>query len=222
MDEWNLKEDSKALDLLQKLGVNEESYIVDVKKREVTKAEEIWEALKVRHVNVNRVKEARIETLESEFESLKMNIGDSLDVYAGRISQIATQASSLGHTMNEKRLVRKLLGSAFEERTKKKIVEEDMSGKLLFSGANGKWKGKQQKCEHCSCRNSTQEDFGHRRGKGRMSGKGRGDSGVQQDKSHIRCYRCNELGHYRSECPNLEGREEANLVQDEDEEPTLL
>nr|GEZ47145.1 zinc finger, CCHC-type [Tanacetum cinerariifolium] len=38
----------------------------------LTSAKEIWEALKVRHVGIERVKEARVQTIESEFESLKM------------------------------------------------------------------------------------------------------------------------------------------------------
>ena len=81
----------------------------------LTSAKEIWDALKVRHVGVDRVKEARLQTLESGFESLKMDANDSLDVYAGKISEIASQASSLGHTLDDKRLVRKLLGSVPEK-----------------------------------------------------------------------------------------------------------
>ncbi|XP_076939409.1 uncharacterized protein LOC143608108 [Bidens hawaiensis] len=80
-----------------------------------TSAKEIWDALKVRHVGVDRVIEARLETLESDFESLKMGVDESLDVYAGKISEITSQASNLGHTMNDKKLVRKLLSSVPEK-----------------------------------------------------------------------------------------------------------
>ena len=44
-----------------------------------------------------------------------MNVTESLDVYAGKISGIASQASSLEHTLDDKRLVRKLLGSVLEK-----------------------------------------------------------------------------------------------------------
>ncbi|XP_076893997.1 uncharacterized protein LOC143546163 [Bidens hawaiensis] len=81
----------------------------------LTSAKEIWDALKVRHVGVDRVKEARLETLELDFESLKMGVDESLDVYAKKISEIASQASNLGHTMNDKKLVRKLLSSVPEK-----------------------------------------------------------------------------------------------------------
>ena len=220
----------------------------------LTSAKDIWDALKVRHIGVDRVKEARLQTLESGFESLKMDANDSLDVYAGKISEIASQASSLGHTLDDKRLVRKLLGSvpekfiqivaaieqfadlntmpfqeavgrlkAFEERTKKQTKEEDMSSRLLFTEADKKVKDKHQRCEHCGCGNSNHGDFGRGQGRGQGSRKGQGDSGVQRDKSHIRCHKCHELGHYRNECPKSEKKnEEANLIWDVDDEPTLL
>ncbi|PWA41236.1 hypothetical protein CTI12_AA555430 [Artemisia annua] len=34
-----------------------------------------------------------------------------------------------------------------------------------------------------------------------------------QDNSQIRCYKCKELGHYKSECPKWEKEHEANLIQ---------
>nr|GEX47044.1 augmin subunit 6 [Tanacetum cinerariifolium] len=45
----------------------------------LTSAKEIWEALKVRHLGIERVKEARVQTIVSEFESLKMGANEPLD-----------------------------------------------------------------------------------------------------------------------------------------------
>ena len=112
---------------------------------------------------------------------------------------------------------------AFEERTKKQTKEEDMSSRLLFTEADKKVKDKHQICKHCGCGNSNHGDFGRGQGRGQGSRKGQGDSGVQRDKSHIRCHKCHELGHYRNECPKSEKKnEEANLIWDVDDEPTLL
>ncbi|KAD5507807.1 hypothetical protein E3N88_15510 [Mikania micrantha] len=146
----------------------------------------------VRHVGVERVKEARLQSLESDFESLKMGVYESIDVYAGKINEIASQASNLGHTMNDKRLVRKLLDSvppkfiqieqfadlntlpfqeavgglkAFEEHTKKQIKEDDMHDKLLFTKGDGKEKVIEHKCERCGHENSNQDNKGCGRGK---------------------------------------------------------
>ncbi|GKA42849.1 zinc finger, CCHC-type containing protein [Tanacetum coccineum] len=218
----------------------------------LTTAKEIWEALKVRHVGIEGVKEARVQTLESEFESLKMGANEPLDVYAGKISEIVSQASSLGHTLDEKRQVRKLLGSvpekfiqivaaieqfadlnemsfqeavgrlkAFEERTKKQTNEEDKTGELLFTKEDAK--EKHHKCEHCGCKNARQKDFGRGQGRGRGSGRSQGDGRAQRDKSNVKCFKCNELGHFSNQCPKWENKkDEANLIQYEDDEPTLL
>ncbi|XP_076892656.1 uncharacterized protein LOC143544429 [Bidens hawaiensis] len=217
-----------------------------------TSAKEIWDALKVRHVGVDRVKEAHLEILESDFESLKMGVDDSLDVYAGKISEIASQASNLGHTMSDKKLVRKLLSSvpekfiqivvtieqfvdlgavpfqeavrrlkAFEERTKKKIKEEDMHNKLLFSKGDGKKKANDHKCERCGHKSSKQENKERGQGKNWKSWKNKGGKHSHQNKDHIRCFNCNELGHFKHECTKWEKRAEANLIREEDEEPTL-
>ena len=220
----------------------------------LTSVKEIWEALKVRHVGIERVKEARVQTLESDFESLKIGANEPLDVYAGKISEIVSQASSLGHTLDEKRQIRKLLSSvperfiqivaaieqfadlnkmtfqeavgrlkAFEERTKRQTKEEDTFGKLLFTKEDVKDKGKHHKCEHCGCGNSNQKDFGRGQGRGRGSGRSQGDGRAQRDKSNVKCFKCNELGHFSNECPKWKNeRAEANLIQYEDDEPTLL
>ena len=218
----------------------------------LTSAEEIWEALKVRHVGIERVKQAHVQTLESEFESLKMGANEPLDVYAGKISEIVSQASNLGHTLDEKRQVRKLLGSvpekfiqivaaieqfadlntmpfqeavgrlkAFEERTKKAVKEEDGSSSLFYSKVDEKKETKEHKCEYCGC-DARQKDFGRGQGRGRGSGRSQGDGRAQRDKSNVKCFKCNELGHFSNECPKWENKkDEANLIQYEDDEPLL-
>nr|GEV33501.1 zinc finger, CCHC-type [Tanacetum cinerariifolium] len=100
---------------------------------------------------------------------------------------------------------------------KKQTNEEDMSSRLLFIEADKKVKDKHHRCEHCGYGNSNHGDFGRGQGRGQESRKGQGDSGVQRDKSHIRCHKCHELGHYRNECLKSEKKEEANLTQYEDD-----
>nr|GEV02159.1 zinc finger, CCHC-type [Tanacetum cinerariifolium] len=217
----------------------------------LTSAKEIWEALKVRHVGIERVKEARVQTIESEFESLKMGENEPLDVYAGKISEIVSQASSLEHTLEEKRQVRKLLGSvpekfiqivapiehfadlntmlfqeavgrlkAFEERTKKQTNEEDKTSELLFTKEDAK--EKHHKCDHCGCENARQKDLGRDQGRGRGSGRSQGDGRAQRDTSNVKCFKCNELGHFSNECPKWENkRNEVNLIEYEDDEPII-
>ncbi|PWA46656.1 zinc finger, CCHC-type [Artemisia annua] len=195
----------------------------------------------------------QIANLTSAKERSTMNVNDSLDIYAGKISEIASQTSSLGHTLDDKRLVRKLLGSvpekyiqivtaieqfadlntmpfqeavgrlkAFEERTKKQSKEEDMSSKLLFTKEDGKEKEKEHKCERCGHESSSKEYKGRGQGENWKTWRNKYGNRLQQNKDHIRCFKCNKLGHFKHECPNSKKKEEANLIWDVDDEPTLL
>ncbi|GJX99878.1 hypothetical protein Tco_0356897 [Tanacetum coccineum] len=65
----------------------------------------IWKDLLARFVDIDKVKEARLQTLESKFETLKMKDSESLDEFTRMISQLVSQASNLGSTIEKKRLV---------------------------------------------------------------------------------------------------------------------
>ncbi|XP_022011220.1 uncharacterized protein LOC110910924 [Helianthus annuus] len=105
--EVETKKDDMVVALL--LQAIPEELVFQVAQFQTTK--EIWEALKTRYVGVERVREAKLEQLENEFESLKMKETETVDSFAGRISQLVTKAASLGTTYENKKLTRKLLGS---------------------------------------------------------------------------------------------------------------
>ncbi|XP_035840327.1 uncharacterized protein LOC118487519 [Helianthus annuus] len=105
--EVDAKKDDMAVALL--LQAIPEELVFQVAQFQTAK--EIWEALKTRYVGVERVREAKLEQLENEFESLKMKETETVDSYAGRISQLVTKAASLGTTYENRKLTRKLLGS---------------------------------------------------------------------------------------------------------------
>ncbi|GKC71634.1 hypothetical protein Tco_1117517, partial [Tanacetum coccineum] len=58
-----------------------------------------------------RVKEARLQTLITEFENLKMSDNDSIDAYEAKLSGIASKSATLGEVMSEYKLVKKFLTS---------------------------------------------------------------------------------------------------------------
>ncbi|KAJ9565988.1 hypothetical protein OSB04_001954 [Centaurea solstitialis] len=74
-------------------------------------AKEMWDAIKTRNLGADRVKEARLQTLTAEFESMKMAENGTLDEYAAKISGIASKSATLGEVMAEEKLVKKFLTS---------------------------------------------------------------------------------------------------------------
>ncbi|XP_023738658.1 uncharacterized protein LOC111886632 [Lactuca sativa] len=79
---------------------------------DVDSAKALWNSIKVRHVGADRVKEARLQTLNSDFDRLIMAEKESIDSFAGKLSEIASQSASLGETIKESKMVKKLLKSA--------------------------------------------------------------------------------------------------------------
>ena len=102
---------------------------------------------------------------------------------------------------------------AYEERLKGTEKVQDIQGSLLLTSQE-----KPHRCKHCGVESSNRDDFGHGRGRGRGSMKGRDGNERFRDKSHVKCYKCGEFGHYNNECPKLKNQE-VNLIE---EEPTLL
>nr|GFB76940.1 zinc finger, CCHC-type [Tanacetum cinerariifolium] len=56
-----------------------------------------------------RVQQARLQTLKSDFEMLQMKEDETIDSFTGKLTTLANKAASLGHTFEDPTLVRKLL-----------------------------------------------------------------------------------------------------------------
>ncbi|XP_076937497.1 uncharacterized protein LOC143605162 [Bidens hawaiensis] len=86
-----------------------EDVLLQVAKKKTAK--EIWESLKTRYVGADRVQKARLHTLKGEFESLRMKDGESIDEFTGKLSGMCSKYSSLGETLEDRTMVRKLFDS---------------------------------------------------------------------------------------------------------------
>ncbi|GJU79786.1 zinc finger, CCHC-type containing protein, partial [Tanacetum coccineum] len=84
-----------------------EEQLLQITKHKTAKA--IWDALKTRHIGEERVQQARLQTLKSEFELLHMKEDETIDTFIEKLTTILNKAASLGHTMEDETLVRKLL-----------------------------------------------------------------------------------------------------------------
>ena len=171
-------------------------------------------------MGAERVKEAKVQTLKGEFESLVMKETENIDDFCMKLSGIVTNIRVLEETMEESSVVRKILRA--------------VPDKFLQIASNIEQFGDMKAM-------TVEEIVGHlkaheERMKGRSESAGgqlllesqnqRARGGSFRDKSRIKCYNCNIFGHYASECSKprreREMRKEVNIAVMEDDEPALL
>jgi hypothetical protein len=225
---------------------------------------EVWDSLKARHVREERVKEAWLQTLKTEFDVMEMKNGESIDQYTGRLTGMSVRYSNLGGSLDDQALLKKLFDTvpeqfihviagieqfydlktmafdeavgrlkAFEERTRRGSVAAARSEPQALL-TQGEWEARQKRASgEGSGKNRSQEQSGGGRGRGRGRGGGRGGRGgqgdgyVKKDRSHIKCFKCHEYGHFANRCPGGEKKEdkkkeEAHHVKAVEFEPTVL
>nr|GEW10443.1 zinc finger, CCHC-type [Tanacetum cinerariifolium] len=101
----NNKKDKTAIAFL--FQALPEEQLFQITKYKTAKA--IWDALKTRHIGEERVQQARLQTLKTDFEMLHMKEDETIDTFTGKLTTLVNKAASLWHTMEDETLVRKLL-----------------------------------------------------------------------------------------------------------------
>ncbi|XP_076935889.1 uncharacterized protein LOC143602772 [Bidens hawaiensis] len=252
----------KAYDLWEIINAKVETKIVDEKKMNTTKAmifqtlpedvlmqvaqyttaKEVWEAVKVKYLGADLVQKARLQTLRSELEALKMKSNETVSDFAGKLSSLQTKFKTLGGTLKDKALVRKLLISVpkkflpivasieqYQEIDTMPFVE--VVGRVKAFEEHLKNQDEPEDNNQGRLLMASSSNQGRGRGCGRNSNKGasgygRGMGRGNKDKNKFRRYECGEVGHFAKDCTKWKNKEkdneqESNLIYD-DEPVSLL
>lgn len=211
---------------------------------------EIWEAIKTRNLGAERVRTARLQTLMNEFDRLRMNDADTIDIFSTKITELTSKAASLGQSIEESKVVKKFLDSlplkfihmtaSLEQLLDLNTVSfEDIIGRLKAFEERIKLKETQESQDHqgkllySNSNSYDQSDNTKGRGRaqnqsrGRGRGRGRDNSNEKnkekRDYSQIVCYNCKNKGHFASVCPEKKQDDhELNVAETENADNTLL
>ena len=82
-----------------------EDILLMLAEKNSTKA--VWETLQTMHVGVEHVKKAKVQTLRSEFEAIRMKDGESIEDFTMKLMTIISGIRSLGDKVEEISIVKK-------------------------------------------------------------------------------------------------------------------
>ncbi|XP_074337184.1 uncharacterized protein LOC141674364 [Apium graveolens] len=245
------KMDKRALAVIYQ-GIPEDILLSIAEKKTSMEA---WNAIKTMSLGAEKVKMAKAQTLKCEFESIRMKENEQLDEFYLKLNSLVTNIRALGETVEEAYVVKKLLravpskflqiasaieqfgnleamsveeviGSLTAHEERLKGGTETSHGQLLLT--EEEWRKKENNegqllLTHDEWLKRTNRDGA------RGNGEYRAKEGYRavRDRSRVRCFNCQGLGHFAAECgrPRREREanpKEVNLSKTHEDEPTLL
>ena len=251
-DDENRTKDRLALSAILSSILESASFQMDIK----LSAKENWESLKILQVRADHVIQSRIQFLRRELENLSMRKEEKVSDYSLRFTKVISELRDLGEKLDEKDVVSKLLRSLqqnFDTLTlslehigtiKPMTIEEVLGSMRVYESRLIERDNREEEQALLSKASKMTKKFDRgqtSRGRGRIGQRGRGrgrgrgrqkkaenDEGEKKpfDKSKIKCYNCQKMGHFADECHDeikKKGNyEKANLVEESEEESALM
>ncbi|CAO2163418.1 unnamed protein product [Urochloa humidicola] len=186
---------------------------------------DVWEALRSMHVGVERVRDARVQSLRADLDNLKMSNAESVDDFAGKFMTLVGRIRELGDAVEEKYVVKKLLRSVstkFFNVASSMVLFGDINN-MTMEDTIGSLKPHEELLKGQEVRSEEQLLVARGEDSARGRGRAQGSRDGRKDKSKLKCYNCQDFGHFAWECPKKEKVEKALLAQGYgSDEPTLL
>jgi hypothetical protein len=218
------------------LGALAEDILLQVSSKKT--AAEVWASLKARFVGADRVRAARLSTLRGDFDRLVMADGEALDVYAGKISGMAAKYASLGATLNDAEMVKKLLDTVPDDLYTavagieqfcdvETVCFDEVLGRLkAFQERSARRKvalGGERREDQLLLTAAQWEARRRAHGGGYDDDGGSTASGAAEKGRKGKCHNCGVRGHFARDCwkPKKKQQEEA-LLCDAGDQPGLL
>ncbi|KAK1680095.1 hypothetical protein QYE76_040943 [Lolium multiflorum] len=211
------------------LGALSEDILLQVSSKKTAAA--IWECLKARFVGADRVKAARLSMLRGEFDRLIMADDEELDVYAGKICCMAAKFASLGRTLSDAQMVKKLRDTVPESLFAAVAGIEQFCDveTICFDEVLGRLKAFQERTERRKAavggeRHGDQLLLTAAQWEQRLRGGGYDDGGDNNGRRG-KCHNCGIRGHFARDCPKkkqVEENQEEALLCNVDDHPCLL
>ncbi|XP_074337094.1 uncharacterized protein LOC141674273 [Apium graveolens] len=99
------KTDKRAMTIIYQ-GIPDDVLLALAEKKTSKQA---WEAIKTLYQGSDKVKQAKAQTLRSDFETIKMKDSEQIEDFCMRLNGLVTNIRALGETIGEGQVVKKLI-----------------------------------------------------------------------------------------------------------------